>query len=454
MLSPPEPMKGNFNADKIIKPIWQISLECLSMPNRNNGNQNNIDNDALEAFIRMRRFATTLFFIMVALYIITKIFEQKFHFLSYFRAFGEAAMVGALADWFAVTALFRRPMGLPIPHTAIIPRSKDRIGIGLGRFISRNFLQPQQVEQRLENVDLAGGFANWLNKDERAHKLASGLAAALPRLTGLLKDGPIANWLKETIINRLQQTDIATLFADGLALLTREKRHKPIVDLIIFHADLYLNSQESEFRKKVTSNTEWLPKLLSIDAKAADALLNSMHQTLSEASKDPNHSIRAKIDDALQHLEHNLRFDPELRSELSAWIIDLSRHKVISDYIGKIWEDIKQSFSAPSPDGNEKLINAISGFLEEIASAIIRNDELRESLNTKLKQWAIELSANQGEAVGDMVADTIKGWDASTVVSQIENAVGRDLQYIRINGTLIGGLVGLFIHTLSQILLP
>lgn len=409
--------------------------------------------EAQLAFIRMRRLATALFYLMLVLYLLTRFFENQFSFLSYVRAFSEAAMVGALADWFAVTALFRRPMGLPIPHTAIIPRSKDRIGQGLGRFISRNFLQPDQVERRLDGVDIAGGFAKWVNESDRANRLAIGISAAIPKLLSILKDGPIADWLQKTIVNKTKNADIGTLLADGIALLTRNKRHKPIVDLIIFHADLAVHSSEIDFRRKVSENTDWLPKLLAIDAAASDALLESIKETLKEAARDPNHSLRTRIDEALSHLEHNLRFDPDLRDQLRKWLNEMAEHEAVAKFVAAVWSDIKAELSENNEERQTKLVKALTNGLSEIGEVMTRDQELKESINSRLKQWAIELSSSQGEAVGSMVAETIKSWDASTVVNQIENAVGRDLQYIRINGTLIGGLVGLLIHTISQLIL-
>lgn len=412
-----------------------------------------VNDEAQIAFIRMRRLATGLFYLMLVIYLLSRYFETRFEFISYVRAFSEAAMVGALADWFAVTALFRRPMGLPIPHTAIIPRSKDRIGLGLGRFISRNFLQPEQVERRLDGVDIAGGFAKWVNEADRAQRVAAGIAAAIPKLLSLLRDGPISDWIQKAVVAKIKTADIGTLMADGIAILTRHKRHKPIVDLIIFHADLAVHSSEIDFRRKVSENTDWLPKLLAIDNAASDALLDSIKATLNEAAKDPNHSLRGRIDEALSHLEHNLRFDPDLRNQLVKWINDMAEHDAVTKFVTTIWSDIKIQLSEPNQERQERLISALTSGLSEVGEVMTRDIELKESINGRLKQWAIELSSSQGEAVGTMVAETIKGWDASTVVSQIENAVGRDLQYIRINGTLIGGLVGLLIHTISQLII-
>jgi uncharacterized membrane-anchored protein YjiN (DUF445 family) len=406
--------------------------------------------DPMVAFVRMKRVATGLFVLMTAIFIAAKYFEPNSPILPFIRAFAEAAMVGALADWFAVTALFRRPLGLPIPHTAIVPRSKDRIGAGLGRFISRNFLQAEQVERRLKDMDLAGSFAGWLTEGERARKVARGIASAIPRILGLLNDGKIATWLQNTFTERIRNADIANLLADGLETLIRNERHKPIVDLIIFHADLTIHSQEGEFRSRVTDKMDWLPKLFAVDSAASDALLTAIKDTLKAAAKDPSHSIRTRIDDALAHLCRDLRQDPNLRGQLQKWVKEIAEHQSVRTYVSQIWGDMKKSVREQSPEEIERLTNALAAGLEDLARAIDRDDELRASLNVRLKGWAVELADAQGEGVGTMVADTIKGWDAQTVVNQIEAAVGRDLQYIRISGTVIGGLAGLVIYVVSE----
>lgn len=410
--------------------------------------------DPAAAYRRMKRVATGLFLAMTALFVVAKWFEPNHMAIAFVRAFAEAAMVGALADWFAVTALFRRPLGLPIPHTAIVPRSKDRIGQGLGRFISRNFLQPEQVERRLRDIDLAGRFAAWLSDKDRAMRVARGLAAAMPRMLGLLNDGKIAGWLQGVVAERLRGADVATVLADGLDTLTRGGRHKPIVDLIIFHADLTVHSQEGEFRRRVSERTDWLPKLFQIDAAASDSLLTAIKDTLKAAAKDPTHPVRERIDDALAHLARDLRHDPNLRDQLRRWTQDIADHSAVRNWVGQIWGDLKTNLKAPSEAESARLSAAIAGGLEDLVAAILRDHALRDSLNQRLKVWAVELADAQGESVGAMVADTIKGWDARTVVEQIENAVGRDLQYIRVSGTLIGGTVGLVIHTVSMLVFP
>jgi uncharacterized membrane-anchored protein YjiN (DUF445 family) len=406
--------------------------------------------DPMIAFTRMKRVATGLFVLMTLVFIAAKYFEPSSPILPFVRAFAEAAMVGALADWFAVTALFRRPLGLPIPHTAIVPRSKDRIGAGLGRFISRNFLQAEQVERRLKEMDLAGSFSRWLTEGERSRKVARGIASAVPRILGLLNDGKISTWLQNAFTDRIRNADIANLLADGLETLIRNERHKPIVDLIIFHADLAIHAQEGEFRSRVTDKMDWLPKLFAVDSAASDALLTAIKDTLKAAAKDPTHSIRTRIDDALAHLGRDLRQDPNLRDQLQKWVREIADHPSVRAYVTQIWGDMKKSVREQTPEETERLTNAIAAGLEDLARAIERDDELRASLNVRLKGWAIELADAQGEGVGTMVADTIKGWDAQTVVNQIEAAVGRDLQYIRISGTVIGGLAGLVIYVVSE----
>lgn len=407
--------------------------------------------EAKMALQKMKNLATGLFIVMAIVFIIAKIFEKQFHWVSYVRAFGEAAMVGALADWFAVTALFRHPLGLPIPHTAIIPKSKDRIGIGLGNFISRNFLRPEQVSRRLENIDLSKTIIDFLMNEEKKIKLSQSIASTIPRIFALLKDGPIMEWLENLAKEKFKNTDLANILANGLSLLIKNKRHIPIIDLIIFHADLALSKYEPKFRENVTKNTNWLPKLFSVDETAANSLLLSLRQSLEEAAKDKNHSLRNSIDEALIHFENNLRNDNELRQQIKSWQNEFSQNETISNFIRNIWSQIKQGLTNNYDSQKDNITNALTRGFGEIANALQDNIELSNSVNNKLKEWAVEIAAAQGDSVGKMVADTIKGWDVATVVTQIETAVGKDLQYIRINGTVIGGLVGLLIHIFSDL---
>ena len=412
----------------------------------------NIDTNALAAYNKMKTIATGLFVFMMIVFIVAKVFERQFHWVSYIRAFGEAAMVGALADWFAVTALFRHPLGIPIPHTAIIPNSKDRIGTGLGNFISRNFLQPEQVKRRLDNVDLGKGITDFLNDKDRTQKLSETIAKTLPRVFGLLKDGPIMDWLQSNVKTRLQTTDFATFFADSLKLLTSKKRHVKIIDLIIFHTDIALSNYEPKFREKVSENTNWLPKLFSVDDTASKALFQALKTSLSDAATDKNHELRNSIDDAINHLEHNLRHDIKLREQIKSWQEEIINHPQINEYLLGLWQSIKENLSDSGETRQENLINGINNALANIAASLSENEELRRAIDERLKIWAVELADAQGDEVGRMVGDTIRSWDATTVVTQIENAVGRDLQYIRINGTIIGGLVGLIIHIVSNLI--
>jgi uncharacterized membrane-anchored protein YjiN (DUF445 family) len=403
-------------------------------------------NDQVAAFHRMRAIATGLLALMACVFVVAKLNEDKHLAIEFVRA-----MVGALADWFAVTALFRHPLGLPIPHTAIVPRSKDRIGSGLGRFLSRNFLQPDQVARRLERVDLTGTLADWLADQDRARRVASAIASAVPRLLAVVNDGRITGWLQSLVADRIRRADIATLLADGIELLTRNQRHKPIVDLILFHADLAVHSQEGEFRRRVSDRTDWLPKLLSIDQAASDALLEAIKDTVKAAASDPDHSLRLRIDDALAHFVRDLRLNPNLRDQLTNWVREMAGHPAVGRYLSQVWTDVKGGLNNPDQQDREKMVSAIASALVDASAALRRDEDLRETLNNRLRVWAVELADTQGHAVADLVADTIRNWDAKTVVTQIENAVGRDLQYIRINGTVIGGLVGVIIHAIVHL---
>jgi uncharacterized membrane-anchored protein YjiN (DUF445 family) len=398
----------------------------------------------------MRTIATGLLVFMAAVFVIAKANEHLHPAIGYIRAFAEASMVGALADWFAVTALFRRPLGLPIPHTAIIPRSKDRIGEGLGTFIAENFLHPDVIARRIDGVDLAGAAARWLGEPERLRMVGNALADAAPRLLELVDDDRVEKWLQDFAVSRLQAMDVSSALASGIAILTADGRHQEVVDMLLRHADEALIDEEPLLRQKVSANTGWMSKLFSADDKAADAMIAAVRDTIAEAAANPDHAVRRRFNGAVTELIYDLKLSPTLRDKVEEAAHKALEHPSVRAYVAEVWRDMKDSLAASDGTSKQALAARISEALGDLTAGLLKEHELRAALNERLSAWVITLADTRGADVGRIVADTVKSWDARTVVSQIENAVGRDLQYIRINGTLIGGLVGLSLHALTE----
>ena len=399
----------------------------------------------------MRLVATGLLVTMVVVFALARRFQDVHPIMPYIRAFAEAATIGALADWFAVTALFRRPLGLPIPHTAIIPRSKDRIGAGLGHFLQDNFLRPDVVESRLKDIDLLGNAAVWVLAPGRSELVARAAAEGLPRLLDLVQDRPVEEALQSFAATRLREIDLPGALANALAFMTEEGRHRGVLDHLIRAADALLTESEVDIRARVRVESGALARLLGFDKRAADAIVGAARGAISEMAADPECDLRRKLDAAIARFVDDLRASPDLRAEVDALKQRLLDHPDVQAAAGAVWRALKRDFQNMATGRSDALSGPLARALEGFARDIQANDELRGLLNDRLRLWAIRLVAARGGDVSRFVADTIESWDAGTIIARIEEGVGADLQYIRISGTLIGGTAGLVLYVLTLI---
>jgi uncharacterized membrane-anchored protein YjiN (DUF445 family) len=401
----------------------------------------------------MRLLATGLLVLMVITFVAARRYEEVHPAIGFVRAFAEAATVGALADWFAVTALFRRPLGLPFPHTAIIPRSKDRIGEGLGHFLETNFLSPALVAERLAKTDLLGEAANWVLAPGRAQLLAGAAVEALPRMLDLVDDRPVEEALKNIASERLRALDLPTTLADILSFLTAEGRHRGALTHLISAADALLDDWESDIRARVRVESGAFARLIGLDKRAADGMIGAVRSAIREMAADPDCDLRRKLDDALAKLAVDLRASPGLRSEVEAVKQRLLDHPDVQAAAGSIWKVIKKDIHAVMDRPDSAMAKPLADALESFARHLQTNDELRGTLNERVRDWLVRLAEARGGDVSRFVSEVIQSWDARTIIARIEEGVGADLQYIRISGTLIGGSVGLIIHTVTVLML-
>lgn len=400
----------------------------------------------------MRIVATGLLVAMACVFVAARLHEAAHPAIGYVRAFAEAAMVGALADWFAVTALFRRPLGLPIPHTAIIPRSKDRIGIGLARFLETNFLAPDIVRRELADKDIAGAAARWLLAPARAQALARMAAEAAPRALAMVDDAPVSRLLADVAREGAERADAAALIADMLQVLTAENRHQTALDHFVRYADDYLRRNEGDIRKRVSAETGVFWRLLTVDRRAADAIIDAAKTGISEVAHNPSHEFRTRFTASVLELIYDLRTAPSLRADVDAMKRGLIAHPDFQEFAAAVWRDLKQAIRAAATGPDARLALQIESALSGLAQRLLADDEARAVINAGLRDAIVSVADSRRMDVGRFVADTIQSWDARTVVEQIENAVGRDLQYIRLSGTVIGGLIGLALHAVSSLL--
>jgi uncharacterized membrane-anchored protein YjiN (DUF445 family) len=401
---------------------------------------------------RVGAVATALLIAMAIVFLATRSLEPTYPWVGYVRAFAEAGMIGALADWFAVVALFRHPLRLPIPHTAIIPRSKDRIGSGLAKFVAENFLASDAVAARLAGADIAGAFAHWLAKPSNQALFASRATRFVPALLQAFDDDDVQRLVRHLFATRLAGFELSPLVGELLEVLTAHDRHRPLVDEMLTQAQKLLADSEPDIRLRVRERTGWLWQKLGVDERLSDKLIEAVETTLDELARDPEHAWRDKLDDAIRRFAHELKTSPRRREEGEALKARLLEHPALAQYLRSVWEDFRREMIADAERPDSALGRRLENLASGIAELIERDEAVRRKLNRWLRGAVLELVDSRRDEVAQLIAETVRKWDADTFSRKIETEVGRDLQYIRINGTLIGGLVGVGIHLVSNLL--
>ncbi|MBA4143478.1 MAG: DUF445 domain-containing protein [Nitrosospira sp.] len=399
---------------------------------------------------RTRRLATGLLLGMLAVLVLANVFLSAHPLIGYLRAFAEAAVVGALADWFAVTALFRQPLGLPIPHTGIVPRNKERIGESLGRFVELNFASPEVVSSKLTGVDMSGNLARWLSAPERADVFADHVTRLVPELLDSVGDHDVRRFVSGSLANRAERIDLGPLLGEAVAMLTAEKRHQVLLDKMLREADDYITANEPRIRQHVRENTAWLWQRLSMDEKVADSVVAVLREAFAEIGREPAHPLRLRLDEAIEKLASELATSPEYREQIAAHMRKLLDHPALRNYAAGVWRDLRGSLREDAQSADSVLKAWLREMIQAATQALLCNEELRSQLNGWMHDVVVEVVQAHQRDVGSLITDTVRAWDTETVTRRIEGQVGEDLQYIRINGTLIGGLVGLAIYTVSH----
>ncbi len=397
---------------------------------------------------RMKQLATALLLVMVCLFAVALYLERDFAWAGFLRAFAEAAMVGALADWFAVTALFRHPMGVPIPHTAIIRRNKDRIGASLGNFVENNFLTPEVIASKLETMDIPHRVADWLAQPENAEEIAHRITAVIPEFLNALRHDDVQRFLEENIAARVRALEVAPLAGNLLSALTANNRHQFLLDEGLKLAERILNDNKDFIRRKIEEETPWyVPKF--VDNRIYDIIITKAEQTLREVNLDTDHELRQKFNIATQDFILNLRHSDDYKQKVESLKEDLLENPVVRQYFSSLWGDVKYRIIADAERPDSNIRTQINTSLLSLSNALLNDEDVRNRINTWLQQVLLSIIINRKSEITAIISDTVKKWDADTMSDRVELYIGRDLQFIRINGTLVGGTVGLVIHIIA-----
>jgi uncharacterized membrane-anchored protein YjiN (DUF445 family) len=400
----------------------------------------------------MKIAATGLLVLMAAIFAVTRAAEQQYPWLSFVKAFAEAAMVGGLADWFAVTALFRHPLGLPIPHTAIIPRNKDRIGEALANFIRENFLIPSVVARRMRNIDVAGAVGRFLQTPAgEGTRIRAGASRLIADIFESLDDERLGGIVKGAISTRIRKMEVSPLLGHALASAINEDRHVPMLEAAIRWTSRALEANEPLIRDMVHKKANWALKLAGLDAKLADAIIDGLRKLTVEMSTDPAHPVRVKVEEALAQLANDLQTRPETRERVEAIKEQLLDNRSVSLWLDTLWQKSREAVIKAARNPDAVFAGKLGEVLKSMGTTLESDPRIRSAINQFTRRAVVGMSASYGSSMVKLVSETVRGWDAGTVTARLESAVGRDLQYIRINGTLVGGLVGVAIHVLDTL---
>ncbi|HEY6715195.1 MAG TPA: DUF445 family protein [Reyranella sp.] len=401
---------------------------------------------------RIKTAATALLVFTATLFIVARHFEPVHWAWGYVASFAAAATVGGIADWYAVVALFRRPLGLPIPHTAIIPRNHLRIADTLGEFIETNFLAPEPVEARLRDVDFAALVADWLVDRERAAALADFVLRLLPQALGAIDQSGLKAFLGKRIMAELQRVELAPLAAGLLGAVTEKGRHQRLLDELLGALEKVLTNEETlaALRERIRKELPALFNLYRADAYLLRKIVASTSGFIQDARADRKHPLRLEFDSFVTGFIEQLRTSQAFAQRAESLKRDLLARPEIAAVAEGAWESLRTFLEQDSQAPDSQIRRQLEAMLVEIGGQLARDPAIRAEINRGMVRVLADFVQSQKSGVGRFIADQVKSWDIDMLIGRIELTVGRDLQYIRFNGALIGGLAGLALHALEQ----
>jgi uncharacterized membrane-anchored protein YjiN (DUF445 family) len=410
----------------------------------------------LAALRRIKMLATLVLLGCFIALIITKILEVHYPSLGIIAAFAEAATIGGIADWYAVVAIFKRPLNLPFPHTAIIPNNQHRIANNLGGFIENNFLAKEPVVQKLREIDFAGEMSNWLASPSRARSLSVFLVRLVPQLLETVDQKGLVRFASDRIAGQLAQTDIAPLVGDVLTSFTKEGRHQRLLDEVITAMHRFLNNADTldVIRGKVQKELPLLFNIFQGDRLILNRLVQAATELLDEIKDDKDHPLRAEFETFLKDYIRRTKRTKGFARRIEALKQQLLARQELSQAAQSIWSSLRSYVLADVRKEDSVLVARMTDLFVDVGTKLESEPELRRDINEGMVTVLSNLVEEQRGNISAYVAEQVKGWDIQQLLTLIEVNVGRDLQYIRFNGMIIGGCVGVALYVVESLLLP
>jgi uncharacterized membrane-anchored protein YjiN (DUF445 family) len=400
---------------------------------------------------RMKAVATGFLLAATLLYVLARWqHDRGAGWADYLGAAAQAAMVGALADWFAVTALFRRPLGLPIPHTAIIPHRKEALGRSLGDFVGENFLSDQVIRTRLRAVGLSGRLGGWLADEKHAERLTREAGGMLRGVLAVFRDDDVQAVLSRTANGWLARQPIGPVTGTLLGRFVADDGHRPLVDLMCRRSVEWLEAHPEAIDRAVTGEApSWTPRF--VDERVARRIHRELVRFAVAVRDDPHHPARAAIDEFLTDFAEKLRSDPDTMTRAERLKQNLINHPEMQRLVGSSWQALRSIIVSGAEDEDSELRVRMRDAIASFGRRVAYDERLREKTDAWIEDAAVHVVITYRSEITALITDTVESWDAQETSRKIEIQVGRDLQFIRINGTVVGALAGLLIYTITRV---
>jgi uncharacterized membrane-anchored protein YjiN (DUF445 family) len=399
----------------------------------------------------MKRVATGLLGVAFVVFIAARLFEPRYPWLGFIRATAEASLVGGLADWFAVTALFRRPLGLPIPHTAIIQTQKDRMGQVLANFVQSHFLSREALTAKLRSMHLSERVASWLSDSEHSTTIARHLAVGVAQAVQTLPEADARDLIRESAMARLQAVQLAPVLGNLLSAVATDDRHQSLLDEALRLVRDALDTNREDLREKIREESPWwVPGI--IDDELHRRILAAAHRLIEEVAADRDHPLRLKFDVAFRDFVDRLQHSPKVIARTEELKEDLLGHPMVEEFAATLWDRARRAAAKFSSEGDGAAVQPLARGISALGDSLLENEQRRAELDDFVTDFIATLVEQHRHEVGDLIAQTVRRWDPEMAAQRIELAVGRDLQFIRLNGTLVGGLAGLVIYSITRLL--
>lgn len=400
---------------------------------------------------RMKILATSMLVLAAIIFLIARGLEgEEVTWVNYVRATAEAAMVGALADWFAVTALFKHPLQIPIPHTAIIPKRKNEIGEGLGDFVQSNFLTPEVVGEKLASVEASKRLGGWLRQPENAQSMVTEVAGVVNAISVVLADDDDVKLMVDGLVrDRLAKVPVAPILGKVIDAGMDGDHHHELYNAVLKGAANFLKDNEATFRRRMMGESPWwVPE--PIDDRIFDKIYAAVMTFLREVDSDPDHHIKQDMDTRSRDFANQLRTDERMIEQGERLKQELIDHPEFALWTQDLWSSLQRGFGEATQDADSDTRRRIEEALIKLAERLVEDKALRQKVDAWIESIVIYLAEAGRTEIAGLIANTVEGWDAQETAERIELQVGRDLQFIRINGTLVGGLAGFLIFALSE----